>query len=899
MSELSDAIEKSIKANPLMGLSPAQRGEGLSAQLASKKKLSSAQLKTSVAKQEKAGKNVNTSDYKPINDFLAHAYNVMETPLSLTGALMLGHERDVQQNRPESLLTGFGGPTMANARRLLSQGKLGELAQRYSTTSLEANKARAEAGDVGAQYFQKHPSQFGLLGFGEEFANPANVIGGRVAGLAGKLAKSGLTAAGKTVARGEGMGARAARAAGEVATGNRFAELRQAAADQAGTRGVNPQQAANQADLAGRALATAPQRARAVAQHVTKSVFKGLTKDEQLEVVDRAEGMKANPFKDPKREALVTQRVTAYKGFRSMLDSLTKQAGYSDPSMLEYNYFPRSGSTLPPGGVAAGKAVSRRGPVGPMLRKDTLELDRAFKTRQQAIFHGRYNPDWDPAATLEQHVQSRMENVGREQAYHRLADLGLVDPTATNPGFVPTEPMGSPTLKNATVHPSIGSLIRDTTPAANPQGTLAHVGHLAARELRNVNRAFAKLQVSNPVYHPLVNVSQNIAAQALQGKVNPLEFAKGLVAKTPGEAIATGADIPFSEGSSVADTLRPFSDLSAKEKLGRVAKTPGRAVNAVTNTLLYKHIQPRMAEATFRGMKGKLGEEGAALKTRQILGEPENLPPSLEGAAQIAMFPHWVTAMLRYWPEVLVKAPALYMAPHTAAQARNTSRGSKLTAYDYSKLIPEIIAGKAKSGNDTTISPPSPADRSLGMIDVIGNAITGNFDPKAASRIGLNLLNPLLSLGARAALTAYARPSDLPSTIRLWDKDAPPQNPLQSLTSLDQTLGKRYSPTRGNLGNPLDTLAGFVGLNSSERMSDDRSKWVYKVDKMLREGYSSGGTFHPGIDEIRNKIAAAHKAGQDYFMWGKQKVPIAVGEKYADAAYAFMQSLEQKAQGTP
>lgn len=904
MSQLSDAIALAAKKNPILGLPITQQSEGLSAQLAAKKKLNAPQIRASVARQEQRGKATSAADAKPVNDFLSHAYNVLETPLSLTGALMLGHERDVQQGKPESLWTGFGGQTMANARRLLSQGKLGELAQRYSTTSLAANKARAQAGDVGAKYFQKHPSQFGALAFGEEFANPGNAVAGRVLGLLGKGAKAGLTAGGKAAARVVSHPAtkRTLGVLGEVSTANRFGEVRQAAADEAARHGGNPEAAANHADVVSRKLAAVPQRAKSVSQHITSEVFKGLSKDEQLAVVDKIEGMTPQIKLSPEREALINTRVQAYRHFRAKLDTLTKNSGYAQDSSFWHGptYFPRAGHTLAPDLGEEGieeELASRRSRGGVNVRKETLgaNKERTYPTRQHAAANTEVNPEWTPAEALEKHITNRVQNAGIEIGMKRLKSLGLVDDARQD--FLPTTQIGtlrtfgSPTLRTSRIHPAVASLVEDLTPKgtshglASPFSALASVGRFA-------NRAAAKLQVSNPLYHPIVNVGQNTVAQALTGNLNPIEYLKGLASKGR-SAIEAGADIPYSEHGEVADSLRPWSDLTKKEKLGRAAQIPGKAVNAVTNRALYKYIQPRMAEGAFRGLKGKLGSDRAALVTRQILGEPENIPSSMEGASQAFMFPHWNLSQIRLWSKLLAEHPQLYMAPHSAVNARNLSRGVSPQQSDWGTLVPPIVLGKDKRGNDVVLPIPGPANKLLGLADIAGNLATGQANGKEIEKTALNMSNPLLNLAGRAYATDIKAPGPANST-RLYDRDAPPTAGGPGLATL-KALAQRYSPARGGLANPL----GLVGLQPYSRMSDKRGKWEYKVDQMLRNGYDWNGHFYPGIDEVRKKIAAAKYSGQDYFLWGKNqtKVPIAQAEKYADKMYEKLLKLAPEYEG--
>ena len=105
---------------------------------------------------------------QPVSDFLTKASNVLEAPLTGIGA--------AQMDLMRKPYLGIGmGPSGQHMVDELRHGQFGSAAQHYSTTSLEANRERAQLGDPGAQLLDKHPGMlFAPLAFVEEFFNPSN-----------------------------------------------------------------------------------------------------------------------------------------------------------------------------------------------------------------------------------------------------------------------------------------------------------------------------------------------------------------------------------------------------------------------------------------------------------------------------------------------------------------------------------------------------------------------------------------------------------------------------------------------------------------------------------------------------------------------------------------------------
>lgn len=903
---LAQAQALARKHNPLLGLPRTDVGLGLQAQKNAGGKLSASQLRSGVAgmnaAQNAAGKRTAATISQkaaPTLDVLAKISNGLETPFTLGGAAI----QDFDAGRRPSL-SSHDNSALGHALDLMARGQFGEARKAYSFTSWDSIRTMAKHGDGAAQFLLKHPTVGSLLMGGAELVNPASIGVGKAAGALGDLARVGANAGGRAAANAlsrarpgvaGGTLDRVLRNAGDVATGARFGAVRNAAAREAAAAGgsrVAQSAAADRADVVSRIMAHATPNSVAQMQNVTQRIFGGLLPEQQNAVVDMIEGLHQSSIKNAPADA--AKRVATYRAWRNAVDTRTKANGLGEAGMwYGPTYFPRRGMTLDPAleqseeqTLQDEQIANRRSRGGQNIRKDTLGQNvpsRKYATRQQAIFNGvKLNPDWTPAQALYEHGITRLRSNALAEGAQELKKLGLVVPRETadmwghtvphRADYLPFTELGSvrtygdPLLRESAVDPSVADLIEDLGATSGDRGLPGPLQALTAAG-RGVNEAASRVLVSQPLYHLPVNVIPNALADVATGQLDPLEAFKALLSpkKSIAEARAAGADFPYVEHSFDTRDLAPPEGLTAAQKVGRGARKVARGVNAVSNRALYQYAQPAVAAAAYKGLKKRLGSDAAALEVRSIVGEPENLTAAERSAGQAFMFPGWLKSQVRRWGGKLATNPQLYMAPHTAVNARNESKGVSPDPFSWASLIPPIVLHVDPTTGDYTQLPvPNPANRVTGFVDALANLATGNGNGTTLFNDLTNTLNPGLNALQRLG-TTLGSPAHAPTSQILWDKDNPDarSRALQALAS----LGGRYSPVRGALPSVASALESLVGVAPKTQLSAPRAKERWLLENDLREGYPydsdaivrSGGL--EGLERLEKKLRTAGRTG--------------------------------------
>lgn len=842
---------------------------------------------------------------EPVQTFMGKAGAVMETPFTLLGATISDADRG-RSSLTRNEIDAYGKiigkkmpprPASAyeTAEDLIGQGNFAQAARQYSITSPEANKYRAQTGhDPTATFLHHHPFVQSLVSGAEEAVSPSNIALGEATGVVGRTLGAVGRTAGKTVTR-------AAQAAGVPATnsfvsraaaslsehgGSRFAEPRAAAADIARQKpGGNPNEAAARADAMFTRLAQAPGNAHAAGVTMVKKVAKGMTKAEAQELPYRVEGTPRQKF-SPEGEARLAKGVQEYRARGAALDQETTGSGVTLPGRLldRKTYFPRgrgNGAFTDPNLHLSEEAEdfidSHHGGGGMGVRKDTLSDSippRKWDTLAQAEWNGApMNKEWNPLDTLYTHVRTRAQSAAIMRELPEAEKLGLITPMSTknmwghdipftaNPAtkdFVPWTKIGDvrsfgsgaePALKNYAVHPSFAHGIADITNDAVKAGQgLTSWWQVPAQVGRLANYLLSRSETGNFVYHPLENLDQNIITDL----PNPVGLVKGAIKGSP-EGRAVGASTDYAPPGNPADWTRPWSDLSPKEIAARLVKTPERVLNAVTSDPLYGPIEKRMAEAHYEGMRGRgLSPSESMLKTRQMVGGRENLGAGASGVAQALQFPAWTLSTLRNYIPKLLKNPGLYTAPHRAVATYNQSRGVEDTnPSSGSMLIPPFVNPfnpRDAHGNANMVSLPSPANRALQAISILGELATGN--PGAAGRqaqaAALSIANPVLNTVGKWYHTNDTKYAGFPSSTLSFDRDAPEsQTPLGQLKQVLSGAGQRYTPVRGG-------LPGFLGIQGQTELTPQNQKRKQKLETHKRER----------IEELRGKAKKMTAAGR-------------------------------------
>ena len=608
-----------------------------------------------------------------------------------------------------------------------------------------------------------------------------------------------------------------------------------------------------------------PRRRRAA-----NDVFKGLTKGEQFDVVNMIEGdsplmgdvSKLSDSGKALREKLMP-RVTKYRAIRASLDDATKKFNVADSSRLlnGQNFFSRAGMFVDPENELGEEALPEneafrqqfRGGNGTGVRKGTLgeNIHRKYPTLRQALRAGvKLRPDVDPMQALEMHVYARTQAARMNEQLNKLQELGLIipknepvplaigvtKPVPQPPGFTDfgklgsMRQFGSNITRDAWVHPSVPALIEDIAATHTTRKGLASLISAAGQAGRVANRVLSSIEVSNPGWHPLFNISENVASEA----PSPMGFIRGATSKAAiHQAEEEGVHVPFARRQSAHQWGRPWSDLSPKEKAMRLVGSIPHGLESFASAPLYSKIEPKMATGAYEGLKGRMGAPGANLAVRSMLGEPENIGAATSEIAPLLQFPAWSISQLRRWGPAIAKRPYLYNAPHAAVRDVNAAQGRSPKLSDEGKVIPPIVLGKDKSGDFTMLNIPHPGNRltELGTSLLKGDKVGIGYALAGAA-------NPLLQKPLWDMLQGSSEQK------RALQYVAPDQTPLQGAMNYIKGFGS-FTPVRS--------------LTSKELAPEHAAAQRQLINAFL---YGHGGRNRlRGLTEIRDDQHKAERSG--------------------------------------
>lgn len=735
----------------------------------------------------------NARNAEPVYGALSNILALPNVPGAMIGAML----RDAARGRQVGGDQPHGAPT-AEAHFLESLAKHpAQAVNDYFATSpqsvAEYAKGSGPLAGIGT-YLHHHPRQNAVLDFFGRILDPGNLLTGEAAGAAGSAAKAATRSASRAaadaiVSRAPGMAASGVvkhlRTAEHLPSFNRFTNVRSAAEDLARGRQAAPaavKTTGDAAEVAARNLANANTYAAGISQRAANDVFKGLTRNEQFEVVHMIEGdsplmgdvSKLSPAQIALRQRLLP-RVTKYRGWRARFDRATQQYGVADPNRMlnGEHYFSRAGMFADPENELGEEDLAQtdafrerfRGGGGTTVRKGTLgeNVHRKYSTLRQAVRAGaQLRPDVDPMQAFEMHAYTRTQAARINEQLDKLQDLGLIvpkeSPVPLSAGVMRPNPkppgyqdfldtfgslrqFGSGVTRHAYVDPSVAYLLQDVTASGTPsRNVLSSLLQMAGGGLTTANRALSSVEVANPIYHPLFNISQNIASEApnvgdmIRGAANPHAVE---------QAEEAGVHLPFARRQPAGAWGRPWGDLSAQEKLSRLWMAVPHAVESFSAAPLYGHIEPRMATGAYAGLTKRLGPAGAHLAVRSIVGEPENLGAAERDIAPLAQFPAWLKSQLRRWPGAIAQRPQLYNAPHAAIRDVDLAKGRGPRAADESKILPPIVLGKDKNGDFITLAIPHPGNRATAVAAGISPFILEG-DPKDLEFALAGAANPIL-----------------------------------------------------------------------------------------------------------------------------------------------------------
>jgi hypothetical protein len=862
----------------------------------------------------------------PVYGALSNILSTANVPGGAAGAFL----RDVAAHKP----LGFGQPPSSNTAEthfgnmLMGSGKspaAGPAAavNEYFATSPSSMKAYSKSPPGHLQsigeHFTKQPPQGAALDFVGRILDPGNALTFETVGGLSDLLKGTTRVAARAAAKAiikkapEMAGSPLVRhlnSAENLATGNRFGEIRSAAEDIARSKGWNPKAVKTHgeaAEVASRNIANAGKFAKGAddpifigSQPAANGVFKGLTKDEDTEVIHMIDGdsplmgdiSKLSPAQKVMREKLMP-RVEYYRTqVRPRLDAATTKYQVADAGRLQRgdNFFSRAGMFVDPENELGEEALPQDeafrqefgGGVGTGPRRGTLgeNIHRKYATLRQALRNGvQRRPDVSGMRALEMHAFTRTRAARINQQLDKLQELGLIipknepvplaigvtKPVPQPPGYLDfgklgsMRQFGSNITRDAWVHPSIPALIEDITLTNRSRGGLSSVINAVGAAGRVANRLLSTAEVSNPFWHPGFNIDENIASEA----PSPMGFIRGATSKAAiHQAEEEGVHVPFARRQSAHQWGRPWSDLSPKEKALRLVRSIPHGVESFASSPLYGeglkiggktiigNIEPTMATGAYEGLKGRMGAPGANLAVRSMLGEPENLGAATQDVNPLLQFPAWTLSQLRRWAPAIAKRPYLYNAPHAAARDINAAQGRSPKLSDEGKVIPPIVLGKDKNGDFTMLNIPHPGNRltELGTALLKGDKVGIGYALAGAA-------NPLL----QAPLWQMLQGST--GQKRALQYVAPDQTPLQGAMDYIKGFG-RFAPVRGLTSKELSPW-GVIGNDAQGKpIMGNRADMQKQLINAFLYGHGGRNRLR-GLIELRDDQHKAEKGGDN------------------------------------
>lgn len=434
-------------------------------------------------------------------------------------------------------------------------------------------------------------------------------------------------------------------------------------------------------------------------------------------------------------------------------------------------------------------------------------------------------------------------------------------------GFLPFTKFGDirtfglPLARQSYIHPTIHSMLLETRGrTADPStGMVGAAGDL----LQAVNRAAAQWQVSFAPYHVGINLRANVAS-ALRSPQEWATFMTNLFnPEARAYAKATGAYRPYTE----PEIIKELPGVMGKglQLFHKIAARP-----------LYRDVEPRIAGALQKALEPRMGRAGAALETRNTLGEPENIPRNARDMAQMLEFPAWFLSQMRRWTTMPFRRPNQYNAAQAGITDWNAAMGRSRQPGDQNRMFPPIMLGYTDMGDRILLEVPHPADRALRFMGATGNAVQGNADPSEIVSALAGAVNPSGQESVRELLKNWRPPGEGTDWAHDVAKSAPPDNSPGPIKFGKAVFGTVFGPPAtfarnvSYYANPLPQLihtelgTRTIKLPNGKTRQIDAGKLRMEIVRVFVYGdRKSGPDFKYGILEARNDAEKLQKAGRD------------------------------------
>jgi hypothetical protein len=410
-------------------------------------------------------------------------------------------------------------------------------------------------------------------------------------------------------------------------------------------------------------------------------------------------------------EALVRQRLQAIhldQSFKTLENLHLLVPIWKEAPQFETRWVPRKG--VPPMPQAAGRGQLDAKTVAQFVRRmkrpSALPL---VKQIRRTTYRGVPNP--------------------QPPGYYHFTDLGDIR------GF------GLERARDSWIHPTVRGLITEAQglPERGQGGAMG----ILSKVVTGVNNLAARLQVANPLYHPVFNLRANVES-ALN---NPAEWVRFLYGMTSPRALARAQRA----GAFVPHRPAEYSKAMPKNFAQAWPEIQGRFDRA-TRDILYSGIEPRVAAGLHHALTPRLGSAGAALETRSVLGEPENIGRDIQALSKSFEFPAWFLSQMRRWSFLPLRKPQIFNAAQTGIADWNAYHGRSPQPSDDDRMFPPIYLGRTPWGDNIVAEIPHPADRPLRIWSTLAKAKAGQASPWSAVSAAAGGVTPLAQPISRATI---------------------------------------------------------------------------------------------------------------------------------------------------
>lgn len=533
--------------------------------------------------------------------------------------------------------------------------------------------------------------------------------------------------------------------------------------------------------------------------------------------------------------AHVGQRVQAHRIYTAMKDledvgllspryaipPVYKDIWVPTKKALPVSVGPKGAITVPP---ELQKAVKTQ-----IAREATLS---ATKTQRKLLKGVKLTPE----AYRDLAVGTMTPAVKRIQ---RLVSPGVEKPRP--PGFLPFTDFGTirsyglPLSRESYVDPTVATGLYETRGIGRQEST-GVPGFFGAIG-QGINRAAAQWQVQFAPYHVGINLRANVAS-ALRSPSEWLTFARNY--NNP-DAIAHAKEV---------GAFRPYTDPQIFDKMpGALGKTL-RTFHNYSAKPLYENFEPRIAAGLQAALEPRLGEKGAALEVRNILGEPENIPTSARDIAQVFEFPAWFLSQMRRWSTMPFRRPNMYNSAQAGIRDWNSKYGRSPQNSDQNRMFPPIMLGYTPFGDRVLLEVPHPADRPMRLMGSLGQQLSGDTkpDPEVLASVFAGAVNPSAQQAMRNALRG----------MRPLGEDKDWANDVAAAAPPDTGKG------------PLAFARGAARywLGTPTQLAQNAAYWLDPVPQLLHTEMGTrtinlGGGKHTQVNamHIRNQIVGAYVNG--------------------------------------